>query len=158
MIWLLACGEEPQSTGASAEQYAGPVGATLWYAPLAEPDGAPRMLRVAEESWEVRGGEAWEDGAVVATWTRELPDELLVGDVVLLPPKLYEGASKGAATVESEGEWTVWYGTFPQAFELTIGEGDFAGTAVFAEGVGPIQLTLSGEELELTYYELESYE
>jgi hypothetical protein len=150
MIWLLACAEDaPKSDGAYAEEYAGSAGALLTFAPLGEPDGAARTLTIGEDAWEMTPDDRW---------TRSAADALVVDDVTLLPARLSEGASDGAATIETMGEWTVWYGTFPKTVEVTVAEGDFAGTAVFAEGVGPIQLTLRGEALETTTYELPSYE
>lgn len=150
LLWLLACTDEGGSVGgASAADYAGPVGRVLEYAdPTDETHLTQLTLVITETSWEFTdlAGDA-------VPLIRDLDAEgLKVGDELLLPAQLVPGRSEGGVTVGEFGDAEVYYGTFPDAVTVEVAQGSFAGPHTWARDVGPIALAWNGL-WELVYYE-----
>lgn len=171
LAWLIACAD-PAKTGAGAgfEDYAGDVGrlyelvqpaadtddtaaAAGDTAGVTPPTGVSRWLRVDEGAWVLTEGDDVDAAAPIATWTVKREAGLVVDTQRLLPPNVVEGAAADGARVRAIGPWTTWYGTFPTAAEIAVADGPWKGTQVFAEGVGPVSLTIGGVVWEMAWYE-----
>ncbi|MFN7143198.1 MAG: hypothetical protein ACK4YP_05435 [Myxococcota bacterium] len=167
---LIACADStPTGAGKGFEAYAGDVGRlyelvqpaadvadtgdTGDTAAVAAPTGASRWLRVEDGAWVLTEGDDVDTAAAIATWAVEREGGLVVDTQKLLPPNVVEGASADGARVRAIGPWTTWYGTFPTAAEIAVADGPWKGTQVFAEGVGPVSLTIGGVVWEMAWYE-----
>lgn len=151
---LAACSDDAKggtAPVATLADYAGAPGTLLLFTPLDDPEGAPIMLLIGEDSWEFRDGDFWRDAPPGDPLPATLDAALTVDGAVLLPG-LAVGDSAGDATVTAKGELTVWYGTFPDAITVEIAAGPWQGAAAFALGIGPIRLARQGER-ELAWYE-----
>ncbi len=143
IVLLLACSAEPE--GASNERravdYAGVVGARLYFAPPGTPDEVPLALEVGEGTWALRMGGDWDEATPLSEHVVDTAGALLVDGTELLP------ADPGSST-----DFTTYYGTFPDTVSSTVGEGSFAGPWTFARDIGPVYLAVEGVERELVYY------
>ena len=153
ILALLACAEKAPVDTLAAGVFWPAEGRRFELAPLDQPDAEPWELRVEEGEWRMRIGDRWADATQLGTWPYEADPGLIVGESRLLPDRVEVGEAQAGATVESIDAGTVWYGTFDEVATVTVEEGDWAGEARFAKGLGPIALTLRGELRELVYYE-----
>ena len=113
----------------------------------AAPAGPTRWLRVDDAAWTLTEGDDVDTATLVATWAIQLDGGLTVDDTALLPDTVRAGAAVGTATVRAIAPWETVYGTFADAAEVEVtGDGPWAGTHVFAKGVGPVFLTLRAAE------------
>ena len=113
----------------------------------AAPAGPTRWLRVDDAAWTLTEGDDVDTASLVATWAIQLDGGLTVDDTALLPDTVRAGAAVGTATVRAIAPWETVYGTFADAAEVEVtGDGPWAGTHVFAKGVGPVFLTLRAAE------------
>ena len=138
----------PESLGGGAEEYAGPVGRLLQWAPPELPDADGVVLRIEDGTWNFE----WADGTTgSSTWT--LDDQgFAVDGVYLLPARLAEGSTADGVAVTQSGAVDVWYGNFPDCVTVEVDVGVWAGTQIFAKDIGPIAVTWNGE-WEAIYYE-----
>jgi hypothetical protein len=168
---LVACADAPATTaGAGFAAYAGDVGRLYELrvpappgdtADTAAPDTAApdtttpsRWLRVADTTWTLTEGATADAGTPIATWTTRRESGLFLDDVRLLPVNVLAGKSADGATIRAVATWDTVYGSFPDAAEVEITtEGAWAGTQVFAKGVGPVFLTIDGAAWETAWYE-----
>jgi hypothetical protein len=154
-LWLLACtGDEgPAGLGADARDYLAP---DAQYELIALDDTGSDsvwLLRVEEGTWTLREGERWRDAEELAAFEADTSDGLRLDEARVLPPRLEAGAAFEGGSVEAVEATQVWYGLFETAVTVQLDEGRLAGRQVFAAGVGPIVLTVDGEERELALYE-----
>ncbi len=156
ILLLLACaGEEPQAAW-SLEDWGGPAGAFYELVPLDEPDSLPLLVQVEADTWEFRYGDNWRTAQQQGEAERTVGGQgYLVGTSLLLPSELEVGSSAQGTRIQARGEVEVWYGSFPDVLSVEVGEGELAGPAAFAAGVGPILLSWGGKEWELAGYELD---
>lgn len=151
---LVACSGDfvaPEESHLST--WAGPAGTWLTLGPQGAPDSVPLMIHVEQDAWELRYGEPWRaatDAGAYAVTTDAVGYH--VDDSLLLPAGLEVGSSAEGTTIVDQGEVEVWYGTFPDALTVEVGQGPFQGEAVLADGVGPILLRFSGRTWELWGY------
>jgi hypothetical protein len=112
-------------------------------------EGDTTTLALTETTWE------WEDPTGAASsWPYQLDDRGLIVDLVqLLPPRVGTGSEAEGTRVTATGATEVYYGTFDDTVTVEVSDGSFAGTAVFASGLGPVRLTVAGVALELVYYQ-----
>ena len=123
------------------------------------PTGPTRWLRVDDAAWTLTEGDDVDTATLVATWALQLDGGLTVDDTALLPDTVRAGASVGTATVRAIAPWETVYGTFADAAEVEVtGDGPWAGTHVFAKGVGPVFLTLRAAEGASAPWETAWYE
>jgi hypothetical protein len=121
--------------------------------------GPTRWLRVDDAAWTLTEGDDVDTATLVATWALQLDGGLTVDDTALLPDTVRAGASVGTATVRAIAPWETVYGTFADAAEVEVtGDGPWAGTHVFAKGVGPVFLTLRAAEGASAPWETAWYE
>ena len=141
---LWGCKDDAGLTGSStrAEDFAGRVGTVYAFAPYETPDDTPLLLAMEAASWETRTGEQWDDATLVAVYSVEVGESLLVEGVELLPP-----------SPEAGSVYAGYYGTYEDAVLRTITEGTFMGQWVFARDLGPVHLTINSVELELVSYQ-----
>lgn len=155
-LLLLACSAEfvGGSDPATLEAWGGPAGAYLELAPIGEPDSPALLIEIDRDGWDLRYGTGWS-GAQELGARGLVIDELgyAVGESLLVPAPVEEGASAQGSTILRRGELEVWYGTFPDAIEVEVGGGELAGEAAFGAGIGPLRLTWQGRAWELVYYE-----
>lgn len=162
---------EGESVSNAASAYAGPVGRLVVFNPTAvhatdtadtgagdtagadtSPDTAPPppelALTIDASTWNVTlpGGEV-----LALAWS--ITDGLVVDDTQLLPATVTENASAEGVEVTAKGEYSVWYGTFPDVATITASAGSLAGDWAFARDVGPIALRIGEEDWELVYYQ-----
>ncbi|MDP2309434.1 MAG: hypothetical protein Q8P18_25660 [Pseudomonadota bacterium] len=121
----------------------------------AAPPAPSRWLRVDEASWTLTEGATADVGATVGTWVTRREGGLFVDEIRLLPDPVLAGKAADGATVRAIADWETRYGRFPDAAEIEIaGDGGaWAGTQVFARGVGPVFLTIDGAAWETVWYE-----
>ncbi|MDP2313515.1 MAG: hypothetical protein Q8P41_11465 [Pseudomonadota bacterium] len=112
-----------------------------------------RWLRLAIDAWTLTEGPDADDSLAIATWPLTAEDGLVVDGTRLLPTNILAGAAADGATVRAVAPWETRYGTFPEAAEVEVAEGAWAGTQVFAKGVGPVYLTIAGVPWEMVWYE-----
>ncbi len=126
----------------------------LQYGPAADPSGGPfLMIEVGTSSWELRYGSSWTETTDQEQLGYTGDDGLALDGSVVLPAEIAQDAEQDGATVVAMGEAKVYYGTFDQCVQTFVSGGRVAGDWMFAPVVGPISLTLDGEEWELVYYE-----
>lgn len=161
---------EGESVSNAASAYAGPVGRLVVFNPTSvhatdtgdtaagdteasdtSPDTAPPpelAVTIDASTWSVTlpGGEV-----LALAWS--ITDGLVVDDTPLLPATVTENASAEGVEVTAKGEYSVWYGTFPDVATITASTGSLAGDWAFARDVGPIALRIGEEDWELVYYQ-----
>lgn len=156
LLLAVACSAEfvNEPGPASNSDWGGPVGAYLELAPVGMPDSPALLIEVGETEWEIRYGTGWS-GAQVLDLVDVVSDGTgyAVGDSMLVPAPVEQGASAGGSTITAQGQVEVWYGIFADAISVEVGSGAFAGDAAFASGVGPLLLDYEGKSWELVYYE-----
>lgn len=150
LLVLASCGG---ATGGGAEWPVGdfllPDGVHLAHTGLDDPEGPVTWIETTGSSWELRAGDDREDAVVVETLPIVLDDGVTVDGEQLLPAVL----SVGKDGVTALGEHETWYGTFPRAVTVEVSGGRWAGTQVFAEGLGPVTYTLDGTVWDLVSYD-----
>lgn len=152
LLLLAACGPKDGegTTGGAAADYASPPGAVLDLVPAGQgKSGQVSTLSVTDATWD------WEDPqGQTSSWPWAVgADGLSVNGELILPARTGPGSSGAGVSVTDNGATEVYYGTFDDTVTVEIDAGSFAGTAVFARGLGPIVLTLSGVPMELAYYQ-----
>lgn len=150
MLWILACGDDavPESTGGGAEEYAGPMGRLIEWAPVGTPEGDTVTLLVEHGLWTFEGA----DGTLrQLAWVLDEAGFAVEG-TYLLPNRLAVGSSAEGVEVVATGAVDVWYGTFPDCVTVEVAAGDWAGTQVFARDIGLVAATWQGS-WEAVYYE-----
>lgn len=153
---LAACGDGADVSGArGVEDYLMPEGAYREYQRLGEAGGPVRMLRaVTGKHWYLRSGTDWEAEDNLDEFYVVVDEYgLWLDDDNLLPPTVLQGEEGLGVSVTDIGDWTTWYGTFPDAVSVERTHGRFQGTNAFAPGMGPITFTLDGVTWDLVYYE-----
>jgi hypothetical protein len=154
---LAACGPDLGPAGAGslhAEDYLPPLERFLQLGPQDAPaDGPWLMIEVGEDSWELREGMEWNQAERQEQLEIDDEDGLRLAGSLLLPAELAEGTEQDGTTVLSLGEEEVYYGGFDLAVRTEVPSGRFGGEWTFAQGVGPIALTVDGQRWELVYYE-----
>lgn len=139
----------PETSGASAPDYAGPVGRILEFEPFGDATADPVTLVIADGTWEIAG----VDGSTRSYTTRLDGDGFAVDGNLLLPPRLAAGSTAEGVEVIAVGATETWYGTFPDTVTVAVTAGAFGGTQVFARDVGLVLATWEGWSGELAYYE-----
>ncbi|MDP6934686.1 MAG: hypothetical protein QGG40_17325 [Myxococcota bacterium] len=154
-LLLCACkGDDTvEGAGEAWTNYVSPEGTYLELAPEDLPDGTPLLVSVDADSWQIREGTEWDDALHVAVHQVTSDAGLWVDEDQILPARLTEGETGEGVEVTHTGDFEVWYGTFPDTVQVEVAEGTWAGTQVFAPGLGLIHSTYLGEVWELTYYE-----
>jgi len=160
MFWfLLACHKSSGSLkvgpGPTVADYAGDVATLLLFAPLGDPEGTPRMLRISEADWEFRAGDFWRKADPGTPLVYTMDTDLVVDGQTLLPEEVRVGGAAESATIIESGVYEGYYGTFPDTVTVEIKEGPWTGTAIFARDIGLIRYSNDGD-WELTYYERNS--
>lgn len=152
-LWWGCSGEFRAPEETRLATWAGPAGTWLTLGPEGAPDSVPLMIHVEEDAWELRYGEPWRTATEAGIY--DVATDAVgyrVDDSLLLPAGLEVGSSADGTTILDQGEVEVWYGTFPDALTVEVGQGTFQGEAVFADGVGPIRLRYAGRTWELVGY------
>lgn len=156
LLLALACSAEfvGGADAATAEEWGGPVDSYLELAPQDFPDSPALLIEITRAGWEIRYGSSWSSAQDLDRLT-VLADSTgyRVGDSLLLPVPVQVGTEVQGTRIVARGELEVWYGTFPDAVEVEVGQGEMAGAAAFAPGVGPLRLEYQGKAWELVYYE-----
>lgn len=125
-----------------AQSYAPPAGRLLMFGPELSV-GAERLLLLSTgDRWALRRGARWRDAVELTVLEVEQDGALVVAGETLLPAVVGVGQEQDGASVVARGEYEVWYGTFPGTATVEVAEGTFEGTQVFAQGHGPIRLSL----------------
>jgi hypothetical protein len=151
---LAGCGDPVEAAGKAFDAYVLPAGFQLVYTPLGDPYGQEISLRLVDRAWELRDGAEWEDGALLASFPADQSAGVEVDGTLLLPASLQVGATTDGITVEAIGETETWYGTFPDAVEVTVAsDGAWDGPAAFAAEVGPVRWSLDGTTWDLVTYD-----
>ena len=151
-LLLMGCGgkDAVSSDGETWTDYGGPAGRLLTYYTDVDTAGGGMAVHIEEDRWDVTeiGGDE-----ILSTYAIADRDGLRLGDDLLLPDPLTEGAVKDGVTVVGFGPREVWYGNFPKTVEVRREDGAWSGSQVFALDVGPIYLTLDGASWQLAGYE-----
>jgi hypothetical protein len=92
-----------------------------------------------------------ESGASAFAWS--VSDGLIVDDSTLLPATVTKGSSGAGVEVTEVGELAVWYGLFPDVASVIVSAGRLSGEWAFARDIGPVFVTLGGQDWELVYYQ-----
>lgn len=165
VIALAGCGGDGGAGAhAAATEFALLPGTVLVVTPAGEPDGAERMLGLSDDggAWELRAvdeagspdpGRDWEDGTPLDAFPADASDGIRVDDTLLLPAAFDVGTEVDGVRVTAIGPHETWYGTFDRAATVEVAGGRWAGTQVFAEGLGPVGFTVDGEPWDLVSYD-----
>ena len=104
-------------------------------------------LEIGDDEWTF----TLRSGATPFAWSAS--NGLVVDDSTLLPATVTKGSTGTGVEVTEVGEFSVWYGLFPDVASASVSEGRFAGEWAFARDIGPIRAFVVGTDWELVYYQ-----
>lgn len=162
---IAACGGTPgDGLHNTASAFALAPGTVLVFTPAGEPDGVEQMLGPSDDgaAWELRAGSAdggpdpgrdWDDATPIEAFAVDASDGIRLDDTLVLPAAFEVGTEVDGARVTAIGPHEAWYGTFDRAVTVEVADGRWAGTQVFAEGLGPVGFTLDAAVWDLVSYD-----
>jgi hypothetical protein len=153
LVAIVGCDGDRSADGLwPAFDFIAPDGSELELVRPGEEFQPPMLIRATPGTWELRNGARFDTATAVATWAVNDEAGLRIDGVLVLPEHFKSGDAVEDTVVIDIGERETWYGIFPRTVTVEILTGSLAGEAAFAEGVGPIYLTINGTAWELATY------
>jgi hypothetical protein len=157
-LLLTACGGEEESDLSSrtwtAADFIPTQYTVLEYVPPGRGEATPLWLTVTATKWLMATGIDYAEAVETASWTAVADKTLTVADVEVLPKRFRVGDTTEDIEVLSLDVRETWYGVFDVALTVDISSGPLQGEAAFAEGIGPIFLTMGASTWDLASYAL----
>jgi len=154
-LLLVACGSEEESALSSrtwtAADFTPSQYTVLEYVPPGRGEATPLWLTVTANKWLIASGTDYDEAAETASWTAVAEQALTVANVETLPKIFEVGDTIEVISIDTR---ETWYGVFEVALTIDISSGPLQGEAAFAEGIGPIFLTVGASTWDLASYAL----